>query len=328
LRQSERRNRAFLDALPDMILRLNADGAIVDARFPPCYGLQGMADTLVGNSLEELTERFPAVAKGAAAEAKTAIKRALETGEPATMEFTIDSDGGPLHFESCFAVSGDAEVIIVTRETTPEKRVQEANRHEILLKEIHHRVKNNLQVISSLLSLQATAAKDPRTRGLLEESRNRVRSVALIHEKLYRGREGQGGGYAPYVRDLADQLLRFYKGDSGLVDVQIDVEDIPIDMDVSVPVGLILNELLSNALAHAFPPDSPGRISVRLRRIEGGRIEIAVSDNGVGFPKEIDFRSPSSLGLRIVNMLAQQIQATLALDTQEGTTFLVTFLSS
>jgi two-component sensor histidine kinase/sensor domain CHASE-containing protein len=327
LRQSEQRNRAFLNAIPDMILRVTAGGSIVDARFPPRYGVQGMADTLVGISLEELTERFPAVAKGLAAEAKTAINQALETREPTTMEFTIDSDGGPLHFESRFAVSGDAEVIIVTRETTSEKRVQEAKRHEILLKEIHHRVKSNLQVISSLLSLQATAAKDPRTRGLLEESRNRVRSVALIHEKLYRGRE-HGGGYASYVRDLADQLLRFYKGDSGLVDVQIDVEDIPIDMDVSVSVGLILNELLSNALAHAFPPNRPGRISVGLRRTEGGRIEIAVSDNGVGFPKEIDFRNPSSLGLRIVNILAQQIQATLALDTQEGTTFLVTFRSS
>ncbi len=327
LRQSEQRNRAFLDAIPDMILRVTADGNIVDARFPPRSNLQTAADALVGISLEELAGRFPGVAPGLAAEAKGSIRKALESGGPSTMEFVIDSDGGPLHYESRFAASGDAEVIVVTRETTPEKRVQESKKQDVLLKEIHHRVKNNLQVISSLLSLQASAAKDPLTSRLLDESRNRVRSVALIHEKLYQERGGQGGGYAPYVRDLANQLLRFYKGDSGLVSIQIDVDDIPMDMDVSVPVGLILNELLSNALAHAFPQDRSGRISVRMRGVSGGRIEIAVADNGVGFPKEIDFRSPSSLGLRIVNMLAQQIRATLTLDTEGGTTFLVTFPS-
>jgi two-component sensor histidine kinase/sensor domain CHASE-containing protein len=328
LRQSERRNQAFLDAIPEVILRVSREGTIIDARFPPSMSLVGKEQTLKGATLAELAGRFPQLRDGIAAEAGAAIVQALETGEPVTLELSIDAGKGMQHFEARVVASGDAEAIIVTRETTAKRRVQEAQKQEVLLKEIHHRVKNNLQVISSLLSLQASTAQDPRTRSLLDESRHRVRSVALIHEKLYRQGEGARHGYAQYVRDLADQLVRFYKGDSNLVGVSIEVEDIPMDMDVSVPVGLIINELLANALAHAFPHDRRGSISVRMRQVDGDRIEIVIGDDGVGFPPQIDYRNPSSLGLRIVNMLVQQIRATLELESQGGTSFRVTFPAS
>jgi two-component sensor histidine kinase len=323
LRQSEQRNRAFLDAVSEVILRVTREGKIVDARFPPNVSLAREQEALAGSSLGELAARFPQLKDEVVEQIKGALAQALETGEPATLEFSVDVGRGVQHFEARVAASGDAEAIIVAREITAKKRVQEAEKQEILLKEIHHRVKNNLQVISSLLSLQATSARDQRVRMLLDESRHRVRSVALIHERLYRG--GAGNGYAQYVRDLADQLVRFYKGDADVVGIRIDVDDIPMNMDMSVPVGLIINELLTNALAHAFPQDRRGSISVVMKRVAGGRIEVTISDNGVGLPAEIDCRNPSSLGLRIVNMLAQQLRATLEVDRGEGTTFRVSF---
>ncbi|HTP58472.1 MAG TPA: CHASE4 domain-containing protein [Spirochaetia bacterium] len=324
LSQSEQRNRALLDAIPEVILRVTRDGTIIDARFPPHVSLAGDQDALVGSTLRELAQRFPQLKGRPVEEVHEALARVVQAAEPVTLEFSLDVGQGEQHFEARVAASGEAEAIIVARETTAKKRVQEAQRHEILLKEIHHRVKNNLQVISSLLSLQATSARDERVRSLLDESRHRVRSVALIHERLYRGGT-VGTGYAQYVRDLADQLVRFYKGESGQVRIDIDVDDIPMDMDMSVPVGLIINELLTNSLAHAFPKDRHGSIRVSMKRAGGGRIEIGISDDGVGFPPEIDYRNPSSLGLRIVNMLAQQLKATLEVDGRDGTRFRVLF---
>ncbi len=325
LRQSEKRNEAFLDAIPDMILRVTREGAIVDARFPPRSRLAERQDGLIGSQLSELAGRFPSISGSLVADAAAAIHRALEGGLPVILEFALDVGKGMQHFQAHFAASGDAEVIVVVREITAEKRVEEAQRHEILVKEIHHRVKNNLQVISSLLSLQASAVKDPHTRSLLNESRDRVRSMALIHERLYQSGAGPGSGYAQYVRDLADQLLHSYKGDAAGVDIRIDVEDIPMDLDMSVPVGLIVNELLTNALAHAFPQGRPGRITVSMRRMDGGQLLLGVSDDGVGFPEGVDYRNPTSLGLRIVNILVQQIRGTLMLDAAQGTTFSVVF---
>jgi two-component sensor histidine kinase/sensor domain CHASE-containing protein len=328
LRQSEQRNQAFLDAIPDVILRVTREGTILDAQFPPSISLVGQEQAFVGATLDELAGRFPQLTRELAAEAEAAVIQALETGEPVTLEFSIDMGQGMQYFETRTVASGDAEAIIVTRETTAKKRAQDARKHEVLLKEIHHRVKNNLQVISSLLSLQASAAHDPRIRSLLDESRHRVRSVALIHERLYQAGEGAANGYAQYVWDLADQLVHFYKGDAGQVGIRIDVDDIPMHTDVSVPVGLIMNELLANALAHAFPRDRRGTITVRMKRVNEGRIEIAISDDGVGFPRDIDYRNPSSLGLKIVNMLVQQIRATLDMESRDGTTFRVTFPAS
>jgi two-component sensor histidine kinase/sensor domain CHASE-containing protein len=325
LRQSELRNAGFLDAIPDVILRVTRDGAIIDGRFPSRSRLAARPDAFIGVQLSDLAAQFPPVSPQQVADAQAAIHRALEGGLPVVLEFTLDLGKGAQYFQAHFAASGDAEVIVVTREVTAEKRVEEAQQHEILVKEIHHRVKNNLQVISSLLSLQASAASDLQTRSLLNESRNRVRSMALIHEKLYQSGGGPGGGYAQYVRDLADQLLNSYKGEAAVVGIGIEVDDIPMDLDLSVPVGLIVNELLTNALAHAFPQGRPGRITVVMRRIKGGQVQLAVNDDGIGFPTEIDYRNPTSLGLRIVNILVQQIRGSLTLETAEGTTFRVIF---
>jgi two-component sensor histidine kinase/sensor domain CHASE-containing protein len=325
LRQSEKRNEAFLDAIPDMILRVSREGEIVDARFPPRSRLAGKSDAFIGKELGALAGQFPSISEKLVADALAAIGRALDEGMPVILEFALDLGKGTQHFQAHFAASGDTEVIVVAREVTAEKRGEEAQRHEILVKEIHHRVKNNLQVISSLLSLQASAVQDLTMRSLFNESRDRVRSMALIHEKLYQSDSESGSGYAQYVRDLADSLLHSYKGDAAGVEIGIEVGEIPMDLDMSVPVGLIINELLTNALAHAFPQGRRGRITVSMRRVEDGQLQLSVGDDGIGFPEGIDYRNPTSLGLRIVNILVQQIRGTLTLDGRQGTTFCVTF---
>ena len=325
LRRSEQRNQAFLDAIPDLILRVSRDGTVIDANLPAHYRLAMQTSTLKGARLEEIAARYPFLPQNLLTDGPQAIQRALTEGAPVVLRLSLDPGSGTQHFQASIAASGDAEVIVIVREVTSEKRVEETQRHDILVKEIHHRVKNNLQVISSLLGLQASAAQDPQTRALLNESRDRVRSMALIHEKLFQSSDGSGGGYAQYVRDLADQLLKSYKGDSSAVAIDSDVADIPMDLDLSVPVGLIVNEFLTNALAHAFPPGRSGRISVRLRRAADGRAELSVTDDGVGFPQEIDYRNPTSLGLRIVNILVQQIRGTLTLERKSGTSFSITF---
>jgi len=328
LRKSELRNEAFLDAIPDLILRISRDGTLLDARQPPSLpGDPRRWLTLVGKDLSEIPSRFPSVPGEILEQGKAAINRALEISAPQIFSFAVTSDGGPRHYETRIAASGADEAVVLVRDVTAQKLAEEARGRDVMVKEIHHRVKNNLQVISSLLALQASASAEPRTRALLDESRDRVRSMALIHEKLYEAAPGRGAGYADYVRDLVTQLLRSYGLSQDVVAVRIEVDEIPMDMDQSVPLGLIINELVSNALAHAFPDGRSGTIVVSMKRSDGGALRLVVSDDGVGLPAAVDWRAPVSLGLRIVNILAEQVRAVMDVQTGPGTAFTLTLPS-
>jgi len=325
LEKSTRRNEAFLDAIPDTIFRIDREGNIIDARSPTRLPLVEAADALVGKGAEEILLLYPFISPERLERSIEATTRALATGAPQSMEFEVEMEGTRRFFRERIVASGDNEAIALVRDVTASKQAEEAQRKEILLREIHHRVKNNLQVISSLLALQAGAASDPHTRSMLGESRDRVRSMALIHEKLYQTGAERGVTFAEYARDLAAHLRHSYAGDGGPVEIEIDVADLALDMDLSVPCGLIINELLSNALKHAFPDGRSGRIRLGMRRAEGATLVLSVSDDGIGFPQEIDLRAPRTLGLRIVNILAAQIRASLDLGPGPGTTITLTF---
>ena len=325
LEKSTRQNEAFLDAIPDTIFRIDRDGTIIDARSPTKLPLVEAADALVGKGTEEILLLYPFISPERLERSIEATARAFATGTPQTMEFDVEMTGARRFFEERIVASGDNEAIALVRDVTAQKRAEEAQRKEILLKEIHHRVKNNLQVISSLLALQAGAANDPHTRSLLRESQDRIRSMALIHEKLYQTGAERGVSFAEYAKDLAAQLRHSYAGDSEAVEVDVDVAEMSLDMDLSVPCGLIINELLSNALKHAFPGGRKGRVRLGLRRGEGNTLVLTVSDDGIGFPPDIDVRAPRTLGLRIVNILAAQIRGSLDLATEGGTTFTLVF---
>jgi two-component sensor histidine kinase len=224
----------------------------------------------------------------------------------------------------------DQEVIVVARDVT-QRQQAEAQLHaslqekEALLKEVHHRVKNNLQIISSLLTLQADQVNDPGALELLRESRNRVRSMAQIHETLYRSADLSRADFAAYIESLGSQLFRSYAVDPGRVRWHAEVAPVSLDLDRAIPCGLILNELISNALKHAFPEGRSGEIVVRLYVTPEGMYTLVVSDNGVGLPEGRNARPTGSLGLQLVATLARQLRGRLELERHGGTTFRLTF---
>jgi two-component sensor histidine kinase len=208
-----------------------------------------------------------------------------------------------------------------------EAQVRESLREkEVLLKEIHHRVKNNLQVVSSLLNLQAGQTDDGLATALLRDSQNRIKAMALIHENLYRSSDLALVNFANYATGLLEFLVPTYDTENK-VTFQVQAEEMWLNLDTAIPCGLIINELISNALKHAFPNGTDGLIEVEMGR-DGEWLHLSVKDDGVGFPKGVDFRSTSSLGLQLVNSLASQLDGTVELLNGTGTTFTITFPAS
>jgi two-component sensor histidine kinase len=196
---------------------------------------------------------------------------------------------------------------------------------EVLLKEIHHRVKNNLQVISSLISLQAQRVEDPAIQDMFLESQHRIRSMALIHDKLYRSPDLARIDFAGYIESLAAHLVHSLQVDPSRVRLVLDIKDVVLDIHSAIPLGLIINELISNALKHAFPWNREGTVRVFLRPAEASRYRLVVSDDGVGFPAGLDLRKAETLGLQIVTMLAEQLDGTVSVNREGGTAFTVEF---
>jgi two-component sensor histidine kinase/DNA-binding response OmpR family regulator len=196
---------------------------------------------------------------------------------------------------------------------------------EVLIKEIHHRVKNNMQIISSLLNLQSVATSNEECRGILKEARSRIRSMSLVHEKLYQSHNLMDIDMGDYIQNLADHLFQVYLPHSGQIRLEMECEKVPLDINSSVPCGLLLNELISNALRYAFPDGRKGVLKIGLRRGIENMVELRVEDDGVGFPEEFDFRKAETFGFQIVNMLVTQLEATIELDRTRGAAITVMF---
>lgn len=199
---------------------------------------------------------------------------------------------------------------------------------EVLLKEVHHRVKNNLQVISSLLSLQSQHIEDKEAYAMFKESQDRVRSMALVHEKIYQSLDFDRIDFAEYIKSLARSLYRSYGTNMSQVELKFDVEDIHLSVDLAVPCGLVVNELISNALKHAFPDakEHRGYIEVGLKSFPENGIELSVADNGVGLPEGIDFENTGSLGMQLVTILIEdQLIGNLTIEHNHGAKFIIRF---
>ncbi len=194
----------------------------------------------------------------------------------------------------------------------------------VLLKEIHHRVKNNLQVIISLLNLQSRHIEDAKMQNIFRESKNRIYSMALVHEKLYRSQNFSRIDFKEYVFSMSKSLVSAYDI-SGRVALDITINDIDLEIDTAVSCGLILNELVSNALKYAFPDNKKGRIRIACKAIHKDRFELIVADNGVGLPPGIDLKKADTLGLRLVTILSAQIGGFMCIDNSEGTRFTIHF---
>ena len=222
----------------------------------------------------------------------------------------------------------------ITERKMAERRISDSlAEKEVLLKEIHHRVKNNLQIISSLLNLQSSQIEDEEVRSLFEESKNRVAAMALIHEKLYQAENLAEIDFGDYIRSLVDALSDSFGTQAQSVKFEVIAHDVSLDIDTAIPCALIVNELVSNALKYAFPSDlapSNEGCTIRIEMTPDGEngLALSVSDNGRGIPEGLDFRNTESLGLQIVNTLTDQLNGVLELDTEGGATFILKFKMS
>ncbi|GAB6056417.1 sensor histidine kinase [Methanobacterium movens] len=210
---------------------------------------------------------------------------------------------------------------LVKKNIQLEKALEEK---EMLLKEIHHRVKNNLMVISSLLSLQSRYIKDKKALAVFKESQNRAKSMALIHEKLYRSTDLKRIDFGEYIRTFSAELYHSIVGDPRQVKLELNVEHVMLDINTSIPLGLIVNELITNSMKYAFPTGSKGKIKIDFYPQEDYFI-LNVSDDGIGIPQEVDIENTKSLGLQLVNSLTEQINGQLTVNRKDPTEFKIKF---
>lgn len=218
-----------------------------------------------------------------------------------------------------------AQMEVVERRKAEEQLTASLQEKEVLLKEIHHRVKNNLQIISSLLNLQSDALDDPHLLAQFQDSQDRIRSIALVHETLYQSQDLAQLDMAPYIHTLSAQLLQSYSVDPQHIALRIQVDRLWLDIDRAIPCGLILNELLTNAFKYAFPQGRGGGVDVELSGVAAQQALLVVRDTGVGFPAGIDFRHTETLGLQLVCMLTEQLHGTIVLERVGGTTVTLSF---
>lgn len=229
----------------------------------------------------------------------------------------LDEEGNPQY------LLGIAEDITELKQTENELK-KSLRMKEALLSEIHHRVKNNMQIISSLLNLQTGYVHEDETRSVLLDSQSRVKSMAMIHEKLYVADDLSHVNFKEYAEKLVLDIFYTYGIQIGTIEPILNLEDIELNMETAIPLGLILNELIINSLKYAFPGDKTGSITAQLRAINGKFI-LTVADDGIGFPEDIDFETIDSLGLQLVKNLVSQIDGEITLDKSHGTEFKITF---
>jgi len=206
-----------------------------------------------------------------------------------------------------------------------EKLKADLQEKKLLLKEIHHRIKNNIQIIASLLRLQASSVEDVRVQEILKASQSRIRSIALIHEKLYQSPDLATIDFGDYIRLLAGQVFHLFGADPAAVRLEVKASGIRLRAKQAIPCGLIINELVVNALKYAFPPGRGGTIRVEMKRQPGGCHSLLVSDNGVGLPESVDVHRSERLGFQVVIDLVRQLDGKVEIDRKAGTAFRITF---
>jgi PAS domain S-box-containing protein len=322
LKNSLERNKAIINALPDIIFRIDKQGVYLDVLTNNEELLAYPPSEFLGKNLNQF---FPLCF---VKKTKQCIKRALRNERDIIQEYSLSiptKRNG--FFEARYAKINENEVLIVVRDITETKQVAEElkkslNEKEILLKEIHHRVKNNLQVISSILNLQSSFIKDNRTINILRESQNRIKSMAFIHESLYQNKDFSNVNFADYVSNLCNTLFYTYNTSDDFVKLKLEISPIKLSIDNAIPCGLIINELVSNALKYAFPNNKKGELTIRVYQ-QKNKLNVEVEDNGIGFPENLNFRNTDSLGLQLVITLVEQLNAQIELISKEGCKFAI-----
>jgi PAS domain S-box-containing protein len=332
---SDERLRVFIESVRDYaFVVLDTDNRVTEWNVG--------AERLLGYKEEEIIGRSGALfftpEDRERGEPEKEVETAKREGRAEDERWHMRKDGSRFRASGVMTSMRDADGRLigyakVMRDVTERERARdevEASLREktVLLREVHHRVKNNLQVIVSLISLQASHVGDETVIGMFEETQNRVRAIATIHERLYSTDDLATVHFGMHLEQLARQLLLFY-GLEDRVELMIDAADMALDIDQAIPLALISNELLCNAFKHAFPEGRQGRVSVSLKYTsgEGGKAagQLEIVDNGVGIPEGVDFRTAQSMGFHLVNILVRQLHASPEMIKREGTSFQVRF---
>ncbi len=315
-------NRSLIEASLDPLVTIGPDGRITDVNRATEVSTGYNRDDLIGTNFADYFTEPDRAREGyqKVFQAGLVHDYALALGHRDVSKIPVLYNAS-LYRDKTGQVIG---VFAAARDITDLKNVEDALRSsllekELLLKEIHHRVKNNLQVVSSLLDLQIRQSTDKVLVEALRDSQHRVRSMALVHEKLYRSAHLSGVNFGDYVKSFTADLFHSYHTDADRVRLQLDVDNSFLPVDVAIPCGLIINELVSNALKHAFPPPDSGTITVSVHKVDSEYV-LSVRDTGKGIPVHIDFKSAGTLGLRLVNILAEdQLGGTIELIRENGT---------
>ncbi|MCB8945726.1 MAG: PAS domain S-box protein [Ardenticatenaceae bacterium] len=331
LRQSEERLRVIIHNAPLGIVVVGLDGRFQQVNSAMCQTVGYTEAELLTMSVADITHE-PDIA------ASYQLIRAASRGEISGFEIEkryVRQDGSLIMAVMHGAVMRDANgrivaligmLLDITERKESEAQVLASLREkEVLLKEIHHRVKNNLQVISSLLDLQANYVNDQQVYNMLQDSRSRVRSMALVHEQLYQAVDLARIDFTDYIERLVGFLFRSYGQQVGRIDLKLDIETVLLSVETAVPLGLIINELVSNAYKHAFGDGRSGQITIKLASHENQTATLIIQDNGIGLPPTLDIQNSPSLGLTIVNTLVSQLGGQLNHSQQNGTCFELSF---
>lgn len=324
LRQNEQRLRAFFDATFEGIV-VSDQGIVLDVN-QSCltmFGLENVSE-VKGRSVIEFVKP----------EEQEKIMKLIKSGSDVHYESIGKRKNGtffPIEVRGKLIIyQGKTVRISALHDVSPYKNAEEQimkslKEKEVLLKEIHHRVKNNLQIISSLLFLQTKNIKDKNILDIFKDSQNRIKSMSYIHERLYQSKDFDKIDFPMYVRNLTSNLMSSYNVDLSNMNVTTEVENVLLDINTAIPCGLIINELVSNSIKYAFQENSEhNQIFIKLQAIDGKMI-LEVGDNGGGIPKEVNFGETESLGLQLVNILIQQIGGSVELDRTSGTKFTIIF---
>jgi PAS domain S-box-containing protein len=327
--------RRVVEYAPNAMVMIDCDGNIVlvNRQTEQLFGYQ--RSQLLGQPVEMLVPerfrpqhgRFRSGFFGTPQPRPMGLGRDLYARRSDGIDFPVEIGLNPIDTQDGEMVL--ASVVDITERQKAKQRLEEALREKtVLLNEVHHRVKNNLQMVSSLLNLQAASAgEDSRLRELLNETQSRVRAMSLTHQLLYERKDFSQLDLGEYLDRLAQLLLGAYRPRTKRVALQPELPDHPvyIDLERAVPCGLIVCELVTNALKHAFPGDRGGKVSIGLVAIDGNTIEITVADDGVGLPAGFDLTAVKSLGLQLVPLLVDQLHGEMIMENAPGARFSLRF---
>ncbi|WP_321423331.1 PAS domain S-box protein [uncultured Methanobacterium sp.] len=330
LTESEEKYRTLFDKDPDYNLLINVDGVIVEIN-KALTNLLGLSkNELVGKNFTELGKMEPEDISFILGKLSLLLDgNVIEPFEIRFKDKNNDIHWGLIHITPIMDNGKISYVLVIATDITRQKSAENEiktslGEKEALLREIHHRVNNNMQIISSLLNLQKEYVSEDETRDVLQDSQSRVKSMAMVHEKLYLSGDLSHINFKQYTEKLVSDIFYTYESQIDRIRPIFNLENVELNMETAIPLGLIINELVANSLKFAFPNNKKGSITVEMKT-KNGEYALIVSDDGIGFPADIDFKKTNSLGLKMVNNLVNQLDGEITLDRSHGTEYKITF---